>query len=252
MVSANKSFSLLLICILAVSMLIMVKPAYSQSIPTPSVPQFTMQLVGPSYTVPTTYSLDPNTGKIVAKIGYTNPYSNLEIDVKNQPFDSTYDNPYFNVRVKLYNSTGNWVEVYESPYGFPQQSNGSEYTDVGFPIEGATFVGTIAGSQIDIQVEAMYGYWGRTSTALGGQGFIAVATSAWSNTQTISIPANTPLSPTATSLSPTSTPTVTPVNSAPSSSTLWLIITIDFVVIAFLLAVIIALILLVRKRKTVN
>jgi hypothetical protein len=75
----SKSFSLLLIVLLVASSLILAKPAFAQtptptpsSTPTPSVPVFTVQPVGPPIIVNTTYYLDPNTGKIVAQIGYTN------------------------------------------------------------------------------------------------------------------------------------------------------------------------------------
>src|SRR5208283_4947534 len=79
----SKSFSLLLILILAVSSLTIKKPAFAQ-FPTPSVPEFTVQLVGPSVDVPTTYSLNQSSGQIVAQIGYTNEYSNIVITIKNQ------------------------------------------------------------------------------------------------------------------------------------------------------------------------
>ena len=38
----------------------------ASGIPKPSVPEFTLELVGPPFHVNTTYSLDPNTGQIVA------------------------------------------------------------------------------------------------------------------------------------------------------------------------------------------
>ena len=166
-------------------------------IPKPSVPEFTLELVGPPYYVNTTYSLDPNTGQIVAKIGYTNPYSALKINAENQPFDSSYGNLYYNIRVKNHSATDNWVEAYQAWNFYPQQSNDSDYTNVGFSIQGYNFIGTLAGLQVDIQVEAMLGRMGRVSTPIGGYGFIG-ETSGWSETQTISIPANTPLSPIST------------------------------------------------------
>ena len=77
--STRKVFSLLLVVVLAVSCLIMVNPSSAQTptaspvpIPTPSIPTFTVQLIGPSYTQPTTYQLDQSTGKIMANIGYSN------------------------------------------------------------------------------------------------------------------------------------------------------------------------------------
>jgi hypothetical protein len=238
----------------------MAKSAFAQTptpssvpIPTPSVPEFTLKLVGPPYLLNTTYSLDPNTGQIVAKIGYTNPYSALEINVKNQPFvkpfEGGYGNLYYNVRIKDHNATDNWVEAYNANYFFPQQSNGSAYSDVGGSIEDYSFVGSLAGRQVDIQVEAMLGGIFRESPAFASGYEFRGATSVWSNTQTIGIPANTPLSPTPpSSSSPTLTSTPTPVSSAPDSSLL-LITTIALVVIAFLMVVIIFLLLYIRKRR---
>ena len=81
----GKSLSLLLIVLLTLSSSMMTEPAFAQtptSSPapksTPSVPEFTVQLVGPSYTQPTTYQLDQNTGLVVATIGYTNEYSDIK------------------------------------------------------------------------------------------------------------------------------------------------------------------------------
>ena len=69
--------------------LIMVKPASAQTAPTPSAPQFTLQLVGPPFILNTTYSLRTLIlDKFEPNIGYTNQYSQLEIAVNNQQFDS--------------------------------------------------------------------------------------------------------------------------------------------------------------------
>ena len=116
----SKSFALIPIVILAVSILIMAKPVFAQTpTPTPSAPAFTLQLVGPSYTVPTTYSLNPNTGQVVAQIGYTNAYSYVEVTIKNQPLVFDYSNVhligafgfYYNIQIKSHNST-NWSGPY--------------------------------------------------------------------------------------------------------------------------------------------
>ena len=193
----SRSIVLLLITVLVLSSLVMVETVFAQSIPKPSVPEFTLELIGPPFFKNTTYSLDPSTGQVVAEIGYTNPYSVLKIDVKNQPFDSSYGNLYYNVRVKNHSVTDDWVEVYQAWNFYPQQSNYSDYTNVGFSIEGYSSRVALAGCQVDIQVEAMLGTIGRVSTSppIGGYGFIG-ETSGWSETQTISIPANTPLQPT--------------------------------------------------------
>ena len=199
----SKTMVLMLLTLLIMSGLVIVSSVFAQSMPKPTVPEFTLELAGPPYYQNTTYSLDPNTGQVVAEIGYTNPYSMLKINVKNQPFDSSYGNLYYNVRVKNHSATDNWIEAYKVSQFFPSQSNDSDYTNVGFSIHGYNFVGTLAGCQVDIQVEAMLGVIGRVSTSppIGGYGFIG-ETSGWSETQTISITENTPLSPVPTSPTP--------------------------------------------------
>ena len=270
--SISKSFSLLLIVLLAVSSLIMAKPAFAQTptttptttfppIPTPSVPEFTVQLVGPSVNVPTTYSLNQSSGQIVAKIGYTNEYSAVNITIKNQPFthqviDSSGDTTYFyySVRIKPHNED-DWVDVYNLYNGYTIQSN-SIYTTISISIEGQSDspLTAIAGNQSDIQVEALIGYiTGSGDPFIYSPYVFHGSESGWSNTQTLSIPANIPLSPTPAPSSSTSTvtptPTLTSVSSAPNASLL-LITTIALVVIAFLLAIIIFLLLYIRKRRT--
>jgi hypothetical protein len=69
----------------------------------------------------------------------------------------------------------------------------------------------LAGSQTDIQVEAMIGYVHRVIEGNSAPWVFTGETSGWSETQTISIPANTPLNPTSTPpTSPSQSPTPTP------------------------------------------
>ena len=63
----------MLFALLVLFSIFIVEIAFAQSVPKPSVPEFTLELVGPPYYQNTTYSLDPNTGQVVAEIGYTNP-----------------------------------------------------------------------------------------------------------------------------------------------------------------------------------
>ena len=193
---------LMLSTLMIMSGLVIVGSVFAQSIPKPYVPEFTLDLAGPPYYQNTTYSLDPNTGQVVAEIGYTNPYSVLKINVKNQPFDSSYGNLYYNVRVKNHSATDSWVDVYYVWNFYPQQSTDSDYTNVGFSIEGYSAIIALAGCEVDIQVEAMLGVINRVTTKpIGGYGFTG-ETSGWSESQTISIPENTPLNPVPTSPTP--------------------------------------------------
>jgi hypothetical protein len=169
-------------------------------IPKLSIPEFTLELVGPPYHVNTTYSLDPATGEVAADIGYTNPYSYVKLVIKNQPFDPSYGSLYYNVQIKNQNTLyENWTVVrYDGPN--PIQTTDSEYTNISLRIEGQWGLPTLAGTQTDIQVEAMLGNFDYVhSNPPITSGFVFTGmTSGWSETQTISIPANTPLSSTPT------------------------------------------------------
>ncbi len=281
MESISKSLASVLILILAASSLslLIVKPTDAQTstptpvpLPTPSIPEFTVQLVGPPYTQPTTYQLDPTTGQIVANIGYTNEYSAVEVTIKNQPLVFDYSNEhligafgfYYNIQIKPHSSSGDWTDIYQAwndGYGVPSNS---EYTNLSFSIEGQMGVGVLAGTQIDIQVQAMIGQIGRVYNPNAASQIdmfpyeFEGQTSAWSTTQTITVPANTPLSansPSPTSpLNPTISPTSTPTTTNPTGnlisiplSTLIAIFTIFLAVIAVL-----ALLLFKRHRKTAN
>jgi hypothetical protein len=97
-----KRFALIMVLMTITSLsLIMIKPAFAQSLPTPSIPDYTLKYVNSSYSINTT---DPYTGTAV-----TNKYINntIEIAIKNQPFNpqvnssvTLHDNLYYNISVK--------------------------------------------------------------------------------------------------------------------------------------------------------
>jgi hypothetical protein len=114
-----------------------VKPVNAQTIPTPSVPQFTVKFVNASYSFATT---NPYTGESQTQ-QVSNDY--IVITIKNQPF--AYSNngliyqEYFNVRVKPH-FTGNWIEIYPLENGTSTYNgNGSfsyaEYVSPDSPIQ---------------------------------------------------------------------------------------------------------------------
>jgi hypothetical protein len=253
----GKSFALILILIMAISSLslMIVKPAIAQTMPKPSVPIFTVKPVGPPQTVPTTYSLDQSSGKVVAHLGYVIEYPTVVVTIKNQPFTPYIDSSgntvsvFYNIQI-MYGQISNsstWTDICNpnSSFSYAIQSTDSDYTNISIPVingeSGSNYRGIIpVGTQTDIQVEAMIGsviltqeynpFVGNYNTySFVGQ------TSSWSPTQTVTIPAYIPLSPTPSPLS--------------SNSSLLLI---ALIVIAFLLAVIISLLLLMRHRKTAN
>jgi hypothetical protein len=257
----TKGLVSVLILAMAVSCLTLtlIRPANAQTaasspapIPIPSIPEFTVQLIGPPYIVNTTYNFDEDTGKIVPLIGFTNQYSYLEIRIKNQLFTPFFGDDHgntvqiqYNVRIKQSNETNNWIEVY-SPYnGYPIQANSDAYTTFNISIEGGwdSSLGSIVGTQSDIQVEALAGYVHRMviwSPNFGGAPYVFNGTeSGWSKTQTISVPENVPMT------TSTSTP------SAPTELSWLVTIALLLSVLALFLSVL-CLAVLLRHRETVN
>ena len=273
----GKSFALVLILLMATSSLslLIVKPTDAQTstptsvpVPTPSVPEFTIQLVGPPYTQPTTYQLDQTTGQIVANIGYTNEYSAVEVTIKNQPLVFDYSNVhligafgfYYNIQIKPHSSSGDWTDIYQAwNNGYLEPSN-SENTTTSISIEGYGFTGT----QTDIQVQAMIGQIGRVYNPNAASQIdmypyeFEGQTSAWSTTQTITVPANTPLSansPSPTSsLNPPITPTLTPTTTNSTGNLITIPLSTLIAIFAIFLAIIVVLALLLfkRHRKTTS
>lgn len=155
------------------------------SIPKPSIPEFTVELIDSSYDVPTTYSIDPYTGENITHPGHHVESTSIEIKLKNQPFqhfmiESYSVNFHFNIRVKGHYSE-DWGYPYSAYYGFIRQDSGSEYTYTVPEIEYPP------GAQIDFQAEAMIGY---IHPPLGqfGSWVLEGERSGWSETQTLTIP----------------------------------------------------------------
>ncbi len=168
----SKITPILVIVILAVSSLIMVKPTVAQSIPQPSVPEFTLKLADHSYNVPpsTTTITDQYTGKqiVTIKPGYFVENKSIEITIKNQQFVSYVANGhqinlYYNVRAKgHFGQEVDWKELYpyepirNGEYGTynqnPSQSS-SEYTVISYPAQYPD------GAQVDVQVQTIEGYY---------------------------------------------------------------------------------------------
>ena len=229
------------------------------SIPKPAVPQFTVQLVDHSYDVPATASIDPYTGQTVNHPAHHVENYTIDVTIKNPPLveEDTADF-YYNVRVKGHFAE-NWINLYmmgEGPTLSKLDSTVISYQLIPTqPDQGYTLANSISGlppnSQLDFQVEAMSGYWSRT-TEFASQHFTAQE-SGWSNTQTITIPESTPTGTATTS--PTVTPQETPVPTQSGSQTATVLglgwgefaIIVLLSVIAVLLVIVIV---YLRKRST--
>ena len=205
----NKLATLLLISLLTGSSLIMVEPAFAQTTLKPSIPEFTIEPVGPSFDIPPTYSFNSSSGLFYVNEGYHFEYSTVAVIIKNQAFtnQTNIDHLFYNVRLKPHNYPDSyWYELFNSNLdGFPIQTN-SNFTVIPIAAEGATETEfqIPTGATTDIQVEAMIGHIGRnnTMTPYPYPYVFFGETSGWSNTQTVTLPPKTPITP---SPSPTST-----------------------------------------------
>jgi hypothetical protein len=228
----NKGFSLLLFGILVASSLMMVESAFAQSIPKPSVPEFSVQYLSNSNYVQPTTTTDPYTGQTITRGGYyTQSTPIIKITIKNQPFTKHFDTSinktlglFYQVRVKGH-FTQDWAVItywdataqnVQFPTNYPEQDYSLQYTALqyhdGIPSKGI----------MDFQVQAGIGtitndansdHW--LVNLFSPNYVLSGESSGWSSTQIITIGETssstfTP-NPTATSTqNPTPTPTQIP------------------------------------------
>ena len=229
----SKSLILLLLFILVIPSLSLVKPTTAQSIPKPSVPEFTVKYVDYSYDVPLTYGIDQYTGKnVTISEGYHVDNRSIEFTIKNQQFTPYTDSNgnsikvYYNFRFK-----GNYGDVWTY---YPLDSNGRsvfhyggifvEVTPTAYAASNSTYTVLLLrssllgagygqtlpdGVQVNFQVQALVGYF-----VVNEYGYFILTgeSSDWSSTQTVTIgetstSPNPTQSPTNT-ISPTPTPTI--------------------------------------------
>ena len=180
----SKSVCLLLVVILTAMSLLAAQSTYAQSIPKPSVPEFTVELINNSTTV---------SGNNVEDFS-------IVVTIKNQPVASEWADKFcYNVRIKSHSSQ-NWTTFYFPETGPKQSSTG--YTKISYEVSKSStlinltsntgFPGFIWGiernSPIDFQVEAVVTY--TFCDVFPGAGEPRAGSvneeSGWSNTQTIS------------------------------------------------------------------
>ncbi len=213
----SKTLALLLTLIIAMSCLTLltVKPTNAQTIPKPSVPEFTVTFVDRSYTAPitTTQTTDPFSGQQLTHTSGGQYVKNETVDIKivNPPLTSvtlangTVEKMYYTIRTKGHFSDYWWssnvpwtsTATYEGGNSFTRVfASTSDYTVVtlviGSPndiIMGYADVYIPAGGQEDFQVEASFGYQYTTYAFLypTGVDFVSYADSGWSDTQTLTL-----------------------------------------------------------------
>jgi heme/copper-type cytochrome/quinol oxidase subunit 2 len=233
------------------------------SIPKPSVPEFTVKFIDSSYTTPTTYSIDPYTGQNVTHHGSYVANKTIEVTIKNQPFVPYYDassgwiSLYYGIRVKGHYEV-NWTILYlreDIPYfseNVPSKS-ASEYTVLSYHsyqpnsentyIMGGKMMDFPSGSQVDFQVEALAGYihrvWNPNATSqLDMYPYVfAGEESGWSTTQTITV---SPIP------SPSPEPTPEPISTA---LVIAIVILVAIGTIALVVVIGAGLLVYLKKRK---
>ena len=204
----SKFFSLLFIVILAVPSLITVESAFAQSIPKPSVPQFTIKTSDHSYDIPPTYGIDQFTGQnITVHEGAHYQWRTLDFAIVNQQAPIGFG-PYFNIRYKG-QYTDSWTELYHAGTYISQQSG--QYSTIPFLLSGSypsTVLGDLyrlnipTGVRVDFQVQTLVGTTTRGSAQFGSGDAFTGQASDWSNIQTVTIGETVSISP-----NPTQTPT---------------------------------------------
>ncbi len=185
----SKIFALTLTGIIAMSCLTLltVKPVNAQTIPKPSVPEFTIQT-----------QTQTNT-------------TTITLTIRNQPFDAVSQYPdgfFYNVAISV--DGKNWSTLYhveDADDWYPQQSNSSTtvMTYVAgettyYPMNTSQGVGIIPKSgEVAFRVQAMIGHRDRGAFQNGFMPYVLVGEeSDWSNAQTITLgqsPNSSPPSP---------------------------------------------------------
>ena len=212
----GKTFALLLalIAIMSCLTLLAVKPANAQPIPKPSVPEFTIEPVGPSFDIPPTYSFNSSSGLFYVNEGYHFEYSTVEVIIKNQAFTNQTNIDYllYNVRLKPHDYPDSyWQELFNPNLdGFPIQTS-SNFTIIPIAAEGATGLQyqIPAGATTDVQVKAMIGHIergfnGNATNQIEMYPYVFVGqTSGWSDTHTVTLPPKVPITVSSPAPSPT-------------------------------------------------
>jgi hypothetical protein len=195
--ATNKDFLLFTIVLAGLTMIIL--PTFtllslsSASIPTPSVPNFTLKTVNASYNVPPTSSIDPYTVQTITRQGYHVDNVTLVMVIQNQPLVYQYNGHgfFYNVSVKGHYAE-NWTQLFPNDE-LPEADANSTQTLI--PLGALTEAGlslyhksiTIPkNGELDVQVDAMIGQVYKIGQPLGGWTFDGQR-SGWSDIQTITV-----------------------------------------------------------------
>jgi len=189
--------------------LTVMEAAAAPSIPKPSVPEFTINLIDSSYDTKPTSTTDPYTGQTITYPSQHIELRTIELKIKRMPFTSfqienesqTYTvNLYYNVRLKGHFES-EWREIYTPTYGYAMGEVKGDYCVISYEgnysseeglvlyyAGGSTFSGVFPpGAQVDFQVQALIGYIHHVVGVPVSAEVFEGETSGWSRTQTLTI-----------------------------------------------------------------
>jgi hypothetical protein len=193
MVRIGKIVALFLTSFIVMSFLILltVNTAKAQTTPKPPAPEFTTKYIDASYDVPPSYSINPYTGENVTQSGHYVDNRTVQITIINSNFAQSIGKlcfMYYNVQIKGH-GVENWTDLFSyvpnSPSGLLPQSD-NQFTIISHSVQSLP-------SNVPLDFRVQRFLINQTS------GFDVIGTSDWSETQTITIPAN----PTSSNPSPT-------------------------------------------------
>lgn len=261
-----KYLSLCLAVILVLCNLIMIESASGQTIPKPSIPEFSVVVVDHSYIVPESTSIDPYNGSVITHPAYLVENKTIDITIRNQPFASNDEliDLFFNIRLKgAFENT--WTELYHITNRTNDNTllrqSGNEFTVKSLP---QSFP---ANGSVDFQVEAFiavghrfsytnFGYWTWEESGWSPTQTITIADHSFSSSiTTVSYPSLSPISTATPTISPSPSPTESPSTVSPTSppnTNLELTITLTWIVIGILVISVISLLLFTKHLKSIK
>ena len=199
--SIRKSFALFFTLIMAISSLslFLVESAFAQSIPTPSIPEFSVRYIDNSYYVSTPSTITDQYSNSRVVQGYVENKT-VEFSIKNQAF-TPYTIPYnssdpyntgqtinlmFNIRMKS-TLESNWTYITHLSDGYLKQSD-TNFTTAIYQLNYLFPSNIPYGTAVDFQVQALIGYVHRYPI-INSETFNGTE-SDWSSIQTLTIPAS--------------------------------------------------------------
>ena len=178
------------------------EPTGLDSIPTPSIPEFTLGFVNKSHYSSPVYEVSPYTGEkdVLVEPGHYEDERYVEVNITNQQVSLTstrlenYTNLYYKIRVKGHYED-EWVEAPHLMPSHYRYHNASDYayTVILVEISAQNSLRNVpSGGEIDVQVEALIGQVIKTKIMIYGEESYSYKfvgeESGWSSTQTIVIP----------------------------------------------------------------